>query len=357
MAIEGAVAFNKRLTWRKGILQEPINGSDKSVRCLVCPRSCILKKGARGFCRNRANVDGTIYVYTYGLLSAVESRPIEIKPFFHYWPGSTALTFSGWGCNFRCPWCQNFHLSWEEPRPEFSVYMDPGELVKTAIRYGDEGICASFNEPGIHLEYVVDSAEKARAKGLYATMVTNGYLTTKALDKLIDAGVDGFSMDIKGCPDTYSKLLAADPDIVIKNAKRIKDRDAHVEMVFLVVPGANDSEECVEWVLSRLMDYLGPDTPIHINRYYPANRWREPPTRIQLLESIARKARDMGFDFVYIGNTGIPEHEETRCPRCGKVLVTRVNYRVISYNIANDKRCPRCGYRIPVKGRPVLKLW
>jgi pyruvate formate lyase activating enzyme len=352
----GAIESAHRSTLRQALLQEKVGDSSKGLaRCLVCERRCVIAPGARGFCRNRVNIGGKIYVETYGLLSALESRPIEIKPFFHYWPGSTALTFSGWGCNFRCPWCQNFHLSWSSPRIGESIFIEPSGLVDIALRAGDEGVCASFNEPTIHLEYVVDVASEAVRKGLYATIVTNGYMTIHAAKKLVEAGVDGYSIDIKGCRKTYRSLLSADPEHVIRVSRLLREMGAHVEMVFLVVPRANDEPDCVEWVLGRIFDELGWDVPLHVNRYFPANVWREPPTDVRLLEEVASRARSMGFEYVYIGNTGDPRHEETRCPKCGKVLVRRMRYRVVDYRITSDGRCPRCGYKVVLRGRPVLK--
>jgi len=239
--------------------------------------------------------------------------------------------------------------------PQFSVYIPPEELALLAKKLGDEGICASFNEPGVHLEYVVDASREARKLGLYSTMVTNAYFTRRALDELIDAGVDGFSVDLKGCPSMYKRILSADPEVVLRNARYIIDSGGHVEIVFLVVTGANDSDECIKWVIDRVVDRLGPETPLHINRYYPANKWRKPATKLEILKKAYDYAKKQGLEYVYIGNISDPEYSTTRCPRCGKVLIRRVGYYVSYYNVTRDGRCPRCGYKINLKGKPVLK--
>ncbi len=352
MPLPGSNVYREGLTRRRARLWERLENG--YARCMVCERRCTLAPGSWGFCRNRRNEGGIVYNEYYGLLSAVESRPIEIKPLFHYWPGSTSLTYSGWGCNYRCPWCQNHHLSQVEPDPENSIYMEPRELVDYAVKMGDEGICASFNEPTIHLEYVLDASREAKKRGLYSTMVTNGYFTLRALEELVEAGVDGFSIDIKGCPDTYQKLLAADPMVVLRNARRLLDLGAHVEMVFLVVTKANDWEECIRWVLEKHLDILGPSVPLHINRYYPANRWHEPPTSIGKLLWAYEEARRMGIEYVYIGNIGDPRYETTYCPKCGKTLIVREGYTVTYYRLDGD-RCPRCGYRVTLRGQYVSK--
>jgi len=112
---------------------------DDRIRCLVCERRCVLGLGRRGLCRNYMNIDGGLVHVGYGVLSAVESRPIEIKPFFHYWPNSTALTFSGYGCNFYCPWCQNHHISFSDLPPK-PMRISPEELVREALIIGDDGL-------------------------------------------------------------------------------------------------------------------------------------------------------------------------------------------------------------------------
>lgn len=343
-------------------LWRPLPGKPGFVQCLVCERRCPIAPGARGACGNYVNAGGELRHLGYGRLSAIESRPIEIKPLFHYWPNSTALTFSGWSCNFYCPWCQNHILSFRHPRPEDPV-VEPATLVREALRSGDEGLCASFNEPATLFDYLVDVFELAKKNGLYGSIVTNGYFTPKAIDVLVEAGVDGWSIDIKGCPKLREKkiLVPINHEYVFRNARRVLDSGGHVEMVHLVVTRANDDPECFEWIIDKHIEYLGHSTPLHINRYYPAHRWREPPTPAWKLLEWRREALREGIEYVYIGNLGDPELETTRCPRCGKVLIRREGYRVTYFALdcSNGKcRCPRCGYPINIRGRYIPgKLW
>ncbi|MCS7112019.1 MAG: radical SAM protein [Ignisphaera sp.] len=330
------------------------------VVCRVCERRCAIKPGYRGVCGNYVNVDNALYHLGYGRLSAVESRPIEIKPLFHYWPNSTALTFSNWGCNFYCPWCQNHYLSFRKPS-EDDPTTPPEELLRTAILGGDEGFSASFNEPTVNFDYIADLAELAVKEGLYFMTVTNGYLTTDAIDLLLQLGVDGWSIDVKGCPKMKRALAGVDHSAVYRNAKHIVDGGGHVEMVYLVVTNTNDFDECVEWIIDNHISYLGHSVPLHINRYYPAHRWREPPTPLEKLLWIAEKARGEGIEYTYIGNVGDPQLESTKCPKCGKTLIYRHRYRVLEFNLDRDDyryRCSRCGYRIPITGRYIQwKSW
>ncbi|MEM2332695.1 MAG: radical SAM protein [Nitrososphaerota archaeon] len=322
---------------------------DDLIECQVCERRCRLAKGARGACKNYVNVDGRLLHEGYGIISAVESRPIEIKPFFHYWPNSTSLTFSGYGCTFYCPWCQNNHLSFSD-LPRTSRIIRPRELVEKALRNKDEGLCASFNEPTTLFDYLLDLFELGRKFNLYGTIVTNGYFTLRAIQELIEHGADGFSIDIKGCPTAKKAIASVDHSVVFRNARRIIDLGGHVEMVYLVVTGYNDFEECVDWILDKYLDELTPDTPLHVNRYYPANVWRNHPTSLSTLLAIKEKAEKNGLNYVYVGNVGIEGLEDTRCPRCGKIVISRKNYRVTCFKL-DDDGCPRCGCKIPIRGR------
>ncbi len=325
----------------------------EGCKCLVCERKCEIKENSFGVCGNYVCRGGRLYHFGWGKLSAIESRPIEIKPLFHYWPNSTALTFSGWGCNFYCPWCQNWPLSFRRPSEEDPV-VPPERLLELAR--GDEGLCASFNEPATLFDYLLDLAPLARKEGKYLSLVTNAYFTERAVDELVKEGWDGWSVDVKGCPKARRALRTVDHSKVFRNAKRVLDSSGYVEMVYLVVTGYN--EECWEWIIDMHLKHLGEEVPLHVNRYYPANLWREPPTPISLLMKIRNEARKAGIKYVYVGNVGDPDLESTYCPKCGKLLIRRVNYRVTYWGLVKEGgawRCPRCGEKVPIKGEYVHK--
>lgn len=331
-------------------LYEPLGGG--IVRCLVCERKCALKPGVRGVCRNYVNMDGSLVHVGYGRLTAVELRPIEIKPLFHYYPGSLALTYSNFGCNFYCPWCQNDNISFLMDGDRLPT-VSPEELVYEALRNGAHGLSASFNEPVTQIDYVVDVTTVARKFNLYSMVVTNMYFTEASLKAAIEAGVDGFSTDIKGCPSIKRALVDVDHNVVFRNAKIALNYGCHVEMVYLVVTNTNDHEECYRWIIGRHVDELGPEVPIHINRYRPAHRWREPPTPIDKLLEIYRYAKEVGLNYVYIGNTRLSEYESTKCPNCGRVVIYRSGFEVVRFNLTftgGSYRCTHCGAKIPIYG-------
>ena len=331
-------------------------GGDR-VRCRVCERRCVIPLGERGFCRTRGNIGGKLYTLVYGDLSAVESRPIEIKPFFHYWPGSTALTFSTWSCNFTCPWCQNWTLSRVEPDPLSASYVSPEALVREALRRGDEGLCVSFNEPTMLFEYSLDVFRLGRERGLYACYVSNGYMTAEALEMLREAGMDGLKVDVKGTQEVYDEYIAgAKVDYVWRNAKLALRMGMHVEVVFLIITGVSDDEAVIEEVVERHVKELGPDVPIHFTRYFPAYQFTNPPTDVRVLERAYEVARRAGVKFPYVGNVMGHRGEHTYCPNCGYPVIKRFNWRIVRYRLDESNRCPKCGAEIPIRGRHVKKV-
>lgn len=323
------------------------------VRCILCERQCEIQEGQLGYCKTRKNLGGKLYTLVYGDISAIESRPIEIKPFFHYWPGSTALTFSTWSCNFDCVWCQNFHLSKAYPKPERAVYLPPEKVVKLALEGGDAGLCASFQEPTLLSDWVVEAFTVGKRMGIkYCCFVSNGYMTLEALKVLCDAGLDGLKIDVKGDGETYRRYCGgACVEKVWRNAREAKRMGLHVEIVNLVVSGVNDDEDTLNWVIEQHLKNVGPETPLHFTRYFPAYRFYNSPTKIETLEKAYTLAKKAGVLFPYIGNVAGHRYENTYCPSCGKVLIKRYSYHVLDYAVTAENRCPKCGAEIPITGK------
>ncbi|MEM3728390.1 MAG: AmmeMemoRadiSam system radical SAM enzyme [Candidatus Bathyarchaeia archaeon] len=338
-------------TAREALFYERL--SDNKVRCSLCERRCEIAEGSVGFCRTRRNFGGKLYTLVYGDVSAVESRPIEIKPFFHYWPGSTALTFSTWSCNFDCVWCQNYHLSKTAPNPAKAVYYPPEKMVELALAYGDAGLCASFQEPTLLTEWAIQAFSLGKSKGIkYCCYVSNGYMALEALKSLRDAGMDGLKIDIKGDHETYIRYCGgADVEKVWRNAAEAKRLGLHVEIVNLVVSGVNDSENILRWVIEKHLKYVGPETPLHFTRYFPAYKFYNPPTKVETLERAYEMARKAGVLYPYIGNVAGHRYENTYCPNCGETLIKRYGYYVLKYAVTEDKKCPTCGTIIPIIGQ------
>ncbi len=312
--------------------------------------------GGKGYCKTRLNMDGKLYTVVYGDLSALESRPIEIKPFFHYWPGSTALTFSTWSCNFDCVWCQNWGLSKTPPDGSNPKFYSPEEIVDLAVRKGDEGLCSSFQEPTLLTDWNLDLFRAGKGRGLYSCYVSNGYMTLEALKLLQKAGMDGLKVDLKGDAETYRKFCGgADVEKVWRNVREARRMGFHVEIVNLVVNKVNDDEESLRWVIERHLEEAGPDTPLHFTRYYPSHKFEKPATPVKTLETAYELARELGVLYPYIGNVSGHRYENTHCPHCRETLIKRYGSTVVRYRISEDGLCPKCGSPTPIRGRCIRK--
>jgi len=330
---------------REGLLQEEVG--DK-VRCLTCERRCLLTEGASGWCRTRRNTKGTIHTLTYGNVSSLSANPIEKKPLHHFFPGSVALTAGSWSCNFGCPWCQNWDISKSPPRK--GQCMSAEEFVSTALSWGCQGTSISLNEPTLSLEWSLEVFRLAREKGLYNTYVTNGYMTTQALDLLVEAGLDAMNVDIKGSGRAVKKhCKGIDVEKVWRNCRRAKDRGVHLEITTLVVPSVNHDKETLQGIAMRIRDELGDETPWHVSGYYPAYRFHAPPTPLSALEGGWRIGKEEGLDFVYLANVLGHRLENTYCPACGELLIQRYGLSVVE-NRLQESKCPACGRRIPIVG-------
>ena len=327
---------------QKALLQEPTEGK---VRCLTCERRCLLVEGGMGWCRTRVNRAGVLYTLIYGSISSLSANPIEKKPFYHFHPGTKALTAGSWSCNFGCPWCQNWDISKTAP-PIHGRYMSPEEFVEKTRRLGCQGTSISFNEPTLSLEWSLAVFRLAREQGIYNTYVTNGYMTEQALDLLAEAGLDAMNIDIKGNTDAVRKYCKGiNVDRVWARGQQARELGIHLEITTLVIPDVNDDEHTLSLIAERVHDELGPDTPWHVSGYYPAYRFKTPSTPLKTLEQAWSIGQNAGLKYVYIGNVVGHPYDNTICPECGEMLIARFGFDIIHYNI-NDGCCPNCGIRI-----------
>ncbi|MCR8487561.1 MAG: AmmeMemoRadiSam system radical SAM enzyme [Crenarchaeota archaeon] len=333
---------------RRAELWEPTG--DKLVKCNVCERHCIIPPNRRGMCGARYNKDGELFVLTYGNISSISNNPMSKKPFFNYFPNEYALTVGSWGCNFVCPWCQNFEISKVWARS--CQYISPSKFIKIMQQVGSTGTSFSFNEPSVTLfEYSLDVMPLARANGWFNTYVTNGYMTLEAIDILVAHGLDAANIDIKGCPGVIEKWQGADVNIVWRNAKILKQRGVHIEITTLVIPTVNDDEECLRSIAERVKKELGPDTPWHVTRYFAAYKAYErglpPETPVETVEKAYQIGKEEGLLYVYVGNVW-PTHpyENTYCPNCGNLLIKRIGLK--AQVLIEQPICPNCGELIHV---------
>ena len=336
---------------RKALLQEKVN---EKVKCLTCERKCQVAEGELGFCKTRKNIKGKLYTLVYGDISSLSVNPIEKKPFFHFWPGSLALTVGSWSCNFTCPWCQNNSISKRPEEVGKGQWISPRDFIHLMKKYNCQGTSISFNEPTLLFEYSLDVFAMAKKEGYYNTFVTNGYMTEQALRILIEEGLDAMNIDVKGGRGKVAKYCGADIEKIWRNAKLAKENKVWLELTTLVIPGVSDDEECLRDITRRIKNELGEDTPWHVTAYYPAYKFASelyvPATSVRVLEKAREIGREEGLNYVYLGNFPGHPFENTYCPSCGQLLIERYGFGISKYRLSPDKRCPDCQKKIPVVG-------
>jgi len=314
------------------------------VRCHVCQWRCVINPGKLGVCRMRINRDGALYAMNYGEVSSVAADPIEKKPLFHFFPGTSALSLGTWGCNFHCKHCQNWEISCVDI-PASSQQLSPEREIELAKRYNCAGIAWTYNEPTVWFEYTLDSARLAKKNGLYTAYVTNGYITPEALDT-IGPYLDAWRVDVKGFSDEFYKRLAKVSHwrSILDMAKRAREKwDMHVEVVTNVIPTMNDNEQHLSGIATWIRDNLGELTPWHVTRFYPMHNLNYLlPTPVSTLEKVYRIGKEAGLKFVYLGNVPGHEYENTVCYSCGKLNVRRVGYDTQVVGL-DGSRCKFCG--------------
>jgi pyruvate formate lyase activating enzyme len=328
---------------RDALLQEAVGNK---IRCHVCQRRCLIREGGFGWCRTRQNSGGRLATLIYGAVSSLSANPIEKKPFYHFHPGTFAWTVGSWSCNFGCPWCQNWEISKAQPASK-GKRVTPERFVEAALYRGCEGTSISFNEPTLSLEWALEVFSLARHRGLYNTLVTNGYMTPEAMDLFLTAGLDAMNIDIKGDADAVRKhCKGIDVEKVWASAAWAHGRGIHLEMTTLVIPGVNDGDQTLRDIAMRAVGQLGADVPWHVTGYVPAYRFAAEPTPLATLERAHEQGKAAGLHFVYVGNHPGHPKDNTYCHACGSLLIERMGFDM-SMNRLSDGQCPDCGTRIP----------
>lgn len=323
--------------------------SEKKVRCLLCPRQCVIPEGRRGFCGVRINREGELFTLGYNNPVAIAIDPIEKKPFFHVLPGTPALSIAVAGCNMRCLFCQNWHISQKRPDEVISYNATPQDIVDFAEKYRLPSIVFTYTEPTVFYEYMLAIAKIARQKGMRTGMHSCGYINPEPLRELL-AYLDFVNIDLKSFDDNFYRELArgATLEPVLAALKIIKASGVHLEITTLIIPGKNDSPDHIRRLCEWIRDNLGSDTPLHLSRFTPQFQLKNlPPTPLETLREAHQIARESGLLYVYIGNVIGAKEESTFCPHCGRMIIKRKGYDIIENHI-HSGRCGFCGQ--PIKG-------
>ncbi len=315
-----------------------ITEGDK-IRCNLCPHECLISEGKVGLCRQRKHVHGRLIAEGYARVSSIAMDPIEKKPLYHFHPGSFILSVGGLWCNLRCSFCQNWHIA---HRQQPTTVVDPEKLVEIAIEHNSIGIAFTYNEPVIWYEYVLDTAQLCKQKGLKVVLVTNGFIQVEPLKDLFPY-VDAFNIDVKAFNEQFYRMVCGGDLSAVKKVVEQAAGKAHVEVTTLIIGGLNDDKAEIRG-LAHWLGEVDRSIPLHLSRYYPNYRMQLPPTPVTTLYELRDVAREY-LDFVYIGNV-MGADNNTYCPKCEQKIVDRG--RVIKVTGLKDKRCTNCGATIPI---------
>lgn len=310
------------------------------VKCMLCPHHCIISEGGYGLCHVRTNISGSLKTINYGEITSLGNDPLEKKPLYHFKPGKNILSIGSFGCNFTCSFCQNYSISQCKPKSE---YVSPENIIKIAAGIQDNtGIAFTYNEPSIWYEYVYETSKKLKEnhKDLSIVLVTNGYIEKEPLEKLLPY-VDAMNIDLKSFNDNYYKKVCGGDLKSVMNTIENAYGKCRIEITTLMVSGMNDSVQEIDKI-AHYLSQIDKDIPLHLSRYFPMYKMKNPPTPIDALKRAKETARKH-LNYVYIGNTA-DDGSNTYCPKCGTLLIERHGYSV--HTDLKEDKCPSCGNHI-----------
>ena len=272
-------------------------------QCPICPRRCQLNEGQIGFCRGRACINGNIVPINYGRFTSLALDPIEKKPLYHFFAGSRILSIGSFGCNLRCPFCQNYQISMAGIDGVEHQKITPEELTDLALKLAHEpagnlGVAFTYNEPFISYEFVRDCAVLLQKAGLKTVLVTNGHINREPLTELLPL-IDAMNIDLKGFSQDYYDYVGGSLECVKQTIAEAYDK-CHVEVTTLVVPTKNDSVEEME-AEAKWLASLSAEIPLHLSRYFPRYKSEIEMTPIRTLHRLRDTAQKY-LKYVHIGN-------------------------------------------------------
>ena len=338
----------EEIKFKRAVLWEP-EGDEGKVRCKLCSRRCLIGAGKTGSCFVRKNIGGELYSLNYDKVCAANADPIEKKPLFHFQPGSRSFSVACVGCNFRCEFCQNWHISQTgiEGGQLEGQAISPEQIVTSAVQGRCKSIAYTYTEPTIFMEFCGECGRLAKEQGLANVFVSNGYETREAIDFAKD-WLDGINVDLKAfSEDYYKRLCKARLGPVLDTIRYIaKETDIWMEVTTLVVPGENDSEDELKGLAEFIANEAGVDVPWHISRFHPQYKYLDSvPTPVETLERAEAIGKAAGLRYVYLGNVPGSKSENTFCYGCGSMLIQRVGYQIVGNNV-EDGKCAECGVEI-----------
>ncbi len=329
-------------------LYEPLDRN--RIRCFACGHCCPIPEGQPGVCKVRSNRGGKLYV-PYGYVAGVQCDPIEKKPFFHAYPGALAYSFGMLGCDLHCAYCQNWVTSQALRDPNAispPMEADPKSLVADALAQGAKVVVSTYNEPLITSEWAVAVFREARQAGLQTAYVSNGNGTPQVLEYL-RPWIDLYKVDLKSFDDRHYRQLGGRLQPILDTIRALHTMGIWLEIVTLLIPGFNDSEEELRKLTAFIAD-VSIDIPWHVTAFHQDYKMTSPDdTSAGDLFRAVRIGRESGLRYVYAGNLPgrVDDLEDTHCHQCGRVLIRRYGYLIEDYRVTPEGACPTCHTAIP----------
>lgn len=318
--------------------------TDDKLQCTVCPRNCILQEGQSGFCSVRKNVSGKIVLSVYGRNTGLSIDPVEKKPLYHFYPGSSVLSLGTTGCNMGCQFCQNYKTTKIPHDIESLNKTSPEQIVEIAKKYNCKSVAFTYNDPIIFLEYALDTAKLCREAGIKTIAVTSGFINPEPAKEFFKY-MDAANIDLKGFSEEfYRKNCLASLKPVLETIKYVKkETDCALELTTMLIEGENDGDDEINAQCEWISDNLGNFVPVHFSAFFPCYKFADrQATGFETLLKAYDTALDTGLKYVYTGNLSNLATSTTYCKNCGTPLIVRKGYEIIEYNL-NGSSCNFCG--------------
>lgn len=328
----------------------------KTVECQACSHYCTIENGNIGICGIRHNIEGKLYLLTYGKAIAENIDPVEKKPLFHFLPGSRAYSFGTYGCNLRCANCQNFGISQMfgakgmknlYEKIDWGNDAMPEDIIKEAKLNACESIAYTYNEPSVFLEYALDTMKLAKKNKIKNVWVSNGYMSPETIDAIIPY-LDAINIDIKSFDEKfYQKICGAHLAPILENCKQFIKEKIWLEITTLVIPTLSDDPAMLKKIARFIKKDLGDFVPWHVSAFSAKISWklqRIPDASADAIKKAYDIGKKEGLAYVYAGNILDKNMESTYCPKCHSVVIERLGYNI--KRMDNDGRCRKCGEKI-----------
>ena len=315
-------------------------GRSPSLACDFCAHRCTIAPGDTGLCGVRMNDHGRLRTTVYGDIQSAGIDPIEKKPLYHFLPGSQVFSVALAGCNFRCSFCQNASIAFPEHFPEPQTQWSAEDVYRQWKRSGTPSIAYTYSEPSVWQDFILDSAPLVRADGGRVVMVTNGFFTEEAIDRLIPV-VDAFNIDLKGDDQFYRRLCKGRSQPVLEAIRRIAPQ-RHLEVTTMLM-SSRHTRETIDMLRTELVE-AGVQV-WHLSRFFPAFQMADEPatTEQDLRDVLDYLAEREGPPFIFAGNSRQSEYHRTNCPECGTVCI---EHRPPVRDYTDHGACPQCGHQV-----------